>query len=94
MIHVSPDDAQNLKWVLNKCPKLKGRTTIKEESDFHRKSLIVDPQSPDDCYFCEGSFNWFSAATTIDNEASNQETSIVLSGPIVGPYLQDDDIDY
>lgn len=93
LIYVQPKHAQNLEWALKKCSKLKGRTTIKESS-FHRKSLIIDPESSENCHFCDGSFNWLCAATDIDNETSNQETSVVLSGHIARDHLQDDEIDF
>jgi len=93
LIHVLPEQAQKLEWALNKCQKLKGRTTIKT-SYFHRKSLIVDPESSQTCYFSEGSFNWLSAATDINSEICNQETSVVLSGLSGQKYFEFDQADH
>jgi len=94
MIYVLPDHAEQMHWALRKCPKLIGRTKI-QESKFHRKSLIIDPASPDNCLCSDGSHNWFSAETAkISNEACNQETTVVLNGPIAHHQLQTDPIDY
>lgn len=87
VIHIKPDDTRQLNWALAQVPQLKKRFKILP-SQFHRKSLLIDPQS-DNCHFCDGSFNWFSAATDIENEACNQETSIVLTGPRARHYLGD-----
>lgn len=86
IVHTRPAYTAQLKGALAQVPKLKGKFKI-IESEFHRKSLVVDPQS-NTCQFCDGSFNWFSAATDLESEACNQETSIVLSGLMARRYLQ------
>lgn len=93
LLHVTPDHFQRLNWALSQCVKLKGRVTIKT-SDFHRKSMIIDSHSVENCFFCEGSFNWLSAATQLENETCNQETSIVLTGAVARKLLNEDNIDF
>lgn len=91
-LYALEDHLPSLRWALNQHPSLKSRVTIKT-TEAHRKSLIIDPDSPDTCYFSEGSFNWFCASNDLNVEA-RQETSIVISGPRAKRLLEDSDLEY
>lgn len=64
-------------------PKLKGITTISPLQGSHRKTLIVDEVT-----YSEGSFNWFSSAQSTESDFHNQDTSLVVQGPIVRDLVQ------
>lgn len=91
-LYAFEDHLSSLRWALNQHPSLKSRVTIKT-TKAHRKSLIVDPDSPNTCCFSEGSFNWFSASNSL-NDKANQETSIVVSGSHAKRLLEDSDLEY
>lgn len=59
-------------------PKLKGKTKLEPLQSSHRKTLIVDNETRS-----EGSFNWLSSAPSIESDFHNQDTSLVIQGPIV-----------
>lgn len=63
-------------------PKLKDLTTITPHKGFHRKTLMIDCET-DNPTLSEGSFNWLSSAMSTESEFHNQDTSLVIQGPIV-----------
>ncbi len=89
-IRVNADQINKIHGAFKKFPQLKRRTTI-TTGDFHRKSLIVDPRS-DNPTICEGSFNWLCASTAGSSGGHNQETSVILMGPLAIPHLQADEL--
>lgn len=52
-------------------------------ANLHAKTLIVD-----DVLLCEGSFNWLSAVSDIEHEASNFEMSIAIKGHLAKRMIQ------
>lgn len=91
-LYALEDHLSSLRWALNQHSSLKSRVIIKT-TEAHRKSLIVDPDSPNNCYFSEGSFNWFCASNDLNVEA-RQETSIVVSGHHAKRLLESSDLEY
>ncbi len=69
-------------------PKLKDITTITPHRGFHRKTLIVDSET-DNPTLSEGSFNWLSSAMSIESDFHNQDTSLVIQGPVVRDLVKD-----